>query len=215
MIRVQITDDHRIFREGLKRLLKDSKDIEVVAEAGSAHELIDSLAAIECDVVLLDISIPGRNGIDALKQLKALYPKLPVLMLSMHPEEQYAMRAVKAGASGYLTKDSEGEELVMAIRKVSGGGNYVSASLAESLFSTLRNPADAEPHVLLSDRELEVLCMIGSGLSVSGIAERLTLSVKTISTYRTRILIKMGMKNNAELTSYVVQNGLAASVHRR
>ncbi|HJV66202.1 MAG TPA: response regulator transcription factor [Geomonas sp.] len=215
MIRVHITDDHRIFRDGLKRLLNDSEDMEVVAETGSAQDLLDSLETTGCDVIVLDISLPGRSGLDALKQVKAQYPKLPVLMLSMHPEDQYALRAIKAGASGYLTKDAAADELVAAIRKVQGGGKYFSESLAERLFSELSNPIGAEPHTLLSDRELQVLCMIGSGLSVSGIAERLSLSVKTISTHRTRILLKMGMKNNAELTSYVVRNGLSDGISRR
>jgi DNA-binding NarL/FixJ family response regulator len=215
MISVHITDDHRIFRDGLKRLLNDSEDIVVVGEAGGTQELLDWLVNNDCDVIVLDIALPARSGLDALKQIKAQYPDLPVLMLSMYPEEQYALRAIKAGASGYLTKEAAGDELVSAIKKVHGKGKYFSEALAERLFSELSNPAGAEPHTLLSDRELQVLCMIGSGLSVSGIAERLALSVKTISTYRSKILIKTGMKNNAELTSYALQTGLCDGISRR
>ena len=158
---------------------------------------------------VLDINMPGMNGLDALKQVKQEFPKLPVLILSMYPEEQYAIRMVKAGADGYLTKSSAPEELVKAITKVRGGGKYVSPSLAEALIVTIRPGAAKEPHQWLSDREYQVLCFIGSGKTVGEIAGRMNLSVSTISTYRARILEKMGMKTNAELTRYVLQHGLA------
>lgn len=208
MIRVMVTDDHKILREGLKGLLNDTDDMTVVAEAGDIQELFAKLETTTCDVLVLDISLPGRSGLDALKQLKAQGSRIPVLVLSMHPEEQYAIRAIRSGAAGYLTKETASVELVQAIRKVYAGGKYLSSNLAERLFTELANPTGAEPHTLLSDREYQIMCMIGSGLTLSGIADRLSLSVKTISTYRTRVLLKMGMKNNAELTTYVIKNGL-------
>ncbi|QXE90955.1 response regulator [Geomonas subterranea] len=208
MIRVLLTDDHKILREGLKGLLHDTDDIKVVGEAGDIQELFAQLGAVECDVIVLDISLPGRSGLDALKQLKAEKVETPVLVLSMHPEEQYAIRAIRSGAAGYLTKETASQELVHAIRKVHSGGKYLSSNLAEALFTELANPRGADPHTLLSDREYQIMCMIGSGLTLTGIADKLSLSVKTISTYRSRLLLKMGMKNNAEVTTYVVKNGL-------
>jgi len=209
MIRVLLTDDHKILREGIKGLLNDTDDIEVVAEAANIQELFAQLAATEVDVVVLDITLPGRNGLDALKQMKAERLTIPVIILSMHPEEQYALRAIRSGAAGYLTKETASVELVHAIRKAHAGGKYLSQSLAERLFCELANPLGDAPHTLLSDREYQVTCMIGSGITLSGIAEKLSLSVKTISTYRTRVLLKMGMKNNAQLTTYVIKNGLS------
>jgi len=208
MIRIIIADDHPIVREGLKQILAGAHDMEVVAEADSGYDLLDKLPKFLPDTILLDIKMPGLGGLDVLKQIKALKPELPVLILSMHPEEQYAIRVLKAGASGYLTKNSAPEKLIDAIRKVNQGGKYISASLAERLAFDLDSDSHKSSHEFLSDREYQVLCMIAQGKTVSEIAETLKLSVKTISTYRARILEKMKMKNNAEMTYYAIQNGL-------
>lgn len=207
MIKIIIADDHAIVRKGLRQIVSEQPDMTVI-EARNGQEVLNKLKKTAVDIVILDISMPGRNGIDVLKEIKGRYPKLPVLMLSTYPEDQYAVRALKAGASGYLTKDTATDELVLAIRKTVAGGKYISSYVADKLVSELTGDADKLPHELLSDREYEVLCMIGSGKTVSQIAQELFLSVKTISTYRTRILEKTGLKNNAELTLYVVQHGL-------
>jgi two-component system invasion response regulator UvrY len=208
MIDVLIADDHTIVRKGLKQILADTPDVAVKEEAGSAQEVIKKIKAKTFDLVLLDISLPGRSGLDVLKQLKCLRPDLPVLVLSMHPEEQYAIRSIRAGASGYLTKDSAPEELLKAIRKVARGGKYITASLAEKLATELEGERKGLPHETLSDREYQVMCMIATGKTVKEIAEVLSLSVKTISTHRARILIKTGMKNNAQLTHYAIKHNL-------
>lgn len=208
MIRIVIADDHPIVRAGLKQILADASDIEVVAEAGDGHEILKLIRKENVDVVLLDISMPGLMGLDALKQMNVENPKLPILVLSMHPEEQYAIRALKAGASGYLTKAAAPEQLIGAIRKVYGGGRYVSAALAEKLALGLKVGGTGLPHENLSDREYQVLCLISSGKTVKEIAEELSLSEKTISTYRARILEKMDMKSNAELAHYGIKNEL-------
>ncbi len=208
MIEVIIADDHPIVRAGLKQIIADDIDIAVKAEADNGAELLKKIRKVKFDVVLLDLSMPGMDGLDVLKQLKVELPKLPVIILTIHPEAQYAMRLLKAGASGYLTKQSAPEELVLAIRKVYNGGKYISPSLAEKIAFALDTDTDGLPHESLSDREYQVLCLIASGNTVSEAAERLHLSVKTISTYRTRILEKMQMKSNAELTHYAIQNQL-------
>jgi two-component system, NarL family, invasion response regulator UvrY len=208
MLKILIADDHPVFRRGLKQIIAETTDIVVADEAADGLEVLNKVKVGDFDVVLLDISMPGKTGIDVLAQLKYERPKLPVLMLSMHPEEQYAVRALRAGASGYLTKESAPDELVGAIRKVSTGGKYVSASLAEKLASIVQKEGEELPHQTLSDRELHVMCLIASGKTVSEIAKGLSLSVKTISTYRSRILEKMKMKNNAELTRYAINNDL-------
>jgi len=208
MLRVLIADDHPIVRQGLKQIIAETSDMIVAEEASNGLEVLNKVGASNCDVVLLDISMPGRNGVDILRQLKDERPRLPVLILSIHPEEQYAVRALRAGASGYLTKESAPDELVAAIRKVSMGGKYVSSSLAEKLASDLKNNSAQLAHKSLSDREYQVMCMIASGKTVTEIAEELLLSVKTISTYRSRILEKMKMKSNAELTHYAIKNRL-------
>ena len=207
MLKILIADDHPVFRRGLKQIIAETTDIVVADEAADGLEVLNKVKVGDFDVVLLDISMPGKTGIDVLAQLKYERPKLPVLMLSMHPEEQYAVRALRAGASGYLTKESAPDELVGAIRKVSTGGKYVSASLAERLASLLQK-AEQLPHDILSRREYQVMCLMASGKTVSEIAKELSLSVKTISTYRSRILEKMKMKNNAELTRYAINNSL-------
>jgi DNA-binding NarL/FixJ family response regulator len=208
MIKILIADDHAIFRHGLRQILEENPDMFVGGEASNGQDVLDQVWRSDFDLLLLDINMPGMSGLEALKQLKTQKPKLKVLVLSMYPEEQYAIRALKAGASGYITKTSASEELIEAIRKVSQGGKYVSASLAEKLLFDFEADADRPLHELLSDREYEVLCMIASGKTVSHIAEELCLSVKTVSTHRVRILEKMRMKNNAELTNYAIKQKL-------
>jgi DNA-binding NarL/FixJ family response regulator len=208
MIRVLIADDHAVVLEGLKQILSETADIKVVAEATNGQDVLDKLRTQHVDVVVLDIAMPGRSGLDILLHLKREQPTLPVLVLSIHPEDQYAVRVLKAGACGYLTKESAPDQLIAAIRKVVIGGKYVSASLAEKLAFDLEADVDKPLHEMLSDREYEVLCLIALGKTVKEIADKLSLSVKTISTYRSRILEKMKMKNNAELTHYVIRQGL-------
>ncbi|MBX7246343.1 MAG: response regulator transcription factor [Candidatus Sumerlaeaceae bacterium] len=208
MIRLLIADDHPVIRRGLKEILSEQSGMEVVAEASNAAEVLEQVRKHKLDVVLLDITMPGRSGIDALRDIKHEYPKLPVLMLSIHPEDQYAVRVLKNGASGYLTKESAPEELVNAIHKVVAGGRYVSASLAERLAVEIGGDSTKEPHELLSDREYEVLVQIGKGKPVSQIADEMSLSVKTVSTYRTRILEKLGLENTADLIRYAIERNL-------
>ncbi len=208
MSRIVIADDHAIVREGLKQIIARHSDLAVVAEASSGPELLKKLRTTHCDVVLLDLSMPGRSGLEVLREIRSEHKDLPVLILSVHPEELYAVRAHRAGASGYLTKESAPEQLVEAIRKVSRGGKYVSPSLAERFAVELESDSDKPPHEKLSDREYQVMCMLASGKTVSGIAEELALSVPSISTYRARILAKMQMRNNAELAHYAIRNGL-------
>lgn len=204
-MRVLIADDHAVFRRGLKETLAEAFSAVVFGEASTAQEALDHVRRQSWDVVILDISMPGKSGLDILDELKRLRPKLPILLLSMHPEQQFARRALKAGAAGYLTKDGVPEELKEAIKKIVGGGRYVSATLAEKLAVDLREGSDLPLHELLSDREFQVLRMIASGKTVKEIAEELSLSVKTVSTYRARILEKSGMKTNAELIRYALQ----------
>ena len=208
MIRVLVVDDHPIVREGLKQILSDTEDILVVDEADSGQAVLSSAARSNFDVVLLDISMPGRDGLEVLRELKQQKPKLQVLILSMYPEEHYAVRVLRAGASGYLTKSSAPDELISAIRKVASGRKYISSTLAERLTYELDRDADRPMHEVLSDREYQVMHMISTGKSVKEIAEALGLSVKTVSTYRSRIMEKMNMKNNAEIVLYAVQNKL-------
>ncbi|MBU2528152.1 response regulator transcription factor [bacterium] len=209
VIKIIVVDDHLIVRKGLKKILDETPDIEVVAEASSGQEFLSKVSKEKYDMVLLDIFLPDMSGLDILKYLRAQKPGLPVLILSMYPEEQYAVRTLKAGASGYLNKASLSEELISAIRKVREGRKYVSPALAEKLACDLDAGSEKPPHENLSDREYQVMCMIGSGKRVKDIAEELFLSVKTISTYRSRILEKMKIKNNAELIHYAVKNKLA------
>jgi two-component system invasion response regulator UvrY len=208
MIRILIADDHTVVREGLKQIISETPDMSIADEAVNGHEVLNKALKNDYDVVVLDITMPGINGLDVLKQIKAQKSKLPILVLSMHPEEQYAVRVIKAGASGYLTKESASDELVAAIRKVSSGRKYITASLAERMAYNLEIDTEKPLHESLSDREYQVLCMIATGKTVKEISERLFLSGKTVSTYRTRILEKMNMKNNAELTYYAIKHGL-------
>ena len=208
-IRVLIADDHAIVRQGLRQILSDTPDLTVSGEAENGVQAVQMVRAGEWDVVLMDVSMPDRNGIDALKLIKKEYPRLPVLILSMYPEEQYAIRALKAGAGGYLTKQSAPELLVTAIRQVASGKKYVSPSLAEELANAIGDDCERPPHEKLSDREYQTLCMIASGKTPAEIAEALNLSVKTVSVYRARLLEKMNLRNNAELTHYGLKHGLA------
>lgn len=207
-IRVLIADDHAIIRQGLKQILSDTDDMEVSGEADGGISAIQLIREKPYDVVLLDVSMPDRNGIDTLKQIKKEMPKLPVLMLSMHPEEQYAIRALRAGAAGYLSKQGAPEQLVTAIRQVASGKKYVSAAVAEELANAIGEDLERPPHEKLSDREYQTLCMISSGKTLTQIAEQLNLSVKTVSVYRARLLEKMKLRNNAELTHYGLKHGL-------
>jgi DNA-binding NarL/FixJ family response regulator len=207
-IRILIADDHPIVRAGFKQVLSETPDLVVEDEAGNGQEVLAYIRKKQYDVVLLDISMPGKNGLEILRELKADYPKLPVLILSIYPEEQYAIRALRAGAAGYLTKASAPHELISAIRKISAGARYISASLGEKLADYLDTDMTKLPHETLSDREHQVMQLIASGKTVSEIAEILHLSVKTISTYRSHILEKMKMKSNAEIILYAVQNEL-------
>jgi len=208
MIKILIADDHAIVREGLKQIVAETSDMMVADEASSGHEVLDKVRSNEYTVVVLDISMPGGDGLNILKQIKKEKLKLPVLVLSVHPEEQYAVRVLKAGAAGYLTKESAPGELISAIRRVSSGRKYVSSLLAEKLAFDLQSEGETSLHETLSDREFQVMCMIASGKRVKDIGEELCLSVKTISTYRSRILEKMRMKNSAELTHYALKHGL-------
>ncbi len=208
MTRVLIADDHAIFREGLRQILEDAADLEVVEEASRGQEVLDKIEKNEYDLILLDIAMPGLSGLDTLKLIKGRKPKMKVLVLSMYPEEQYAVRAIKAGASGYITKAGASEELLGAIRKVLSGGKYITSSVADKLFSDLEPEPGHPLHELLSDREYQILCLIASGKTVSEIADSLALSVKTVSTHRGHILEKMKMKSNAELTNYAIKQNL-------
>jgi two-component system, NarL family, invasion response regulator UvrY len=208
VIRILIADDHAILRRGLREILTREIKGAVCGEAEDANQLLTQIQSHEWDVVILDVTMPGRSGIDVLRDLKRMRPKLPVLVLSMHPEEQYGKRVFKAGASGYMNKESAPEELIRAIRKVLAGGRYVSAALAEKLAWDLSGHSDRPLHEALSDREMEVLRMIASGKVVSQIAAELHLSATTVSTYRARILEKMNMTNSAELMHYALRNHL-------
>lgn len=210
MIKILIADDHSIVREGLKQIVADSPEMAVRGEAVNGQQVLELVHNTDYDLILLDIAMPGRGGIDTLKQLKIEKPEIPVLILSMYPEDQYAVRAIKAGASGYLTKESAPEELIGAIKKVAQGGKYVSMDLAEKLIEDLGKNAGKTDHTTLSDREYQVMIMIASGKTVKEVADELSLSVKTISTNRTRALKKMGMNNNAEFAYYAIKQGLVA-----
>jgi DNA-binding NarL/FixJ family response regulator len=208
MIKALIADDHPVVRQGLCRILEETSEVAVAGEAATGAEVLEKVFQNEYDVILLDISMPGRSGLEILREMKREKPDLRVLILSAYPEEQYAVRALRDGAAGYLTKESAPDELIIAIRKVVLGRKYVSSALAEKLAFDLEEDRQRPLHEMLSDREYQVMCMIASGKLVTEIATELALSVKTISTYRTRILDKMKMKNNAELTYYSIKEGL-------
>jgi two-component system invasion response regulator UvrY len=208
MIRVLIVDDHAIVRRGLRALLSHEFQGAAFGEASDAAQALEQLRKQEWDVALLDINLPGKSGLDLLKELKAEWPRLPVLVLSAHSEDQFAVRVLKAGAEGYMTKDTVLEELAKAVSKILAGGRYVSPALAEKLALRVTKDLTLAPHETLSDREYEVMSRIASGKTVTEIAEELSLSAKTISTYRARILDKLGVKNNAQIVQYAIRNGL-------
>ena len=207
-VKVLISDDHELIREGLKRILLDGGRASHVGEASSANEAMAAVRREKWDIVVLDINLGGRSGMDVLKEIKAEFPRLPVLMLSTYPEEQFALRAIRAGASGYLNKNLASRVLVEAIRQVLGGGQYISPKVAEQLVNAVQQPAGQPRHATLSDREDQVLRLIGIGKTVGEIAGQLHLSVKTVSTYRAIILRKLGLENNAQLMRYAQEHGL-------
>jgi len=208
MLSILVADDHEVVRKGLMKVLSETLQPIKVDEARDGQEAVRKVSKSEYDLVVLDIKMPGKSGLDVLKEIKQQRPKLPVVMLSMHPEEQFAVRAIRAGASGYLTKECAGEELVRAIRKALKGERYISGSLAEILAGELDGDSEKPCHEILSDREYQVMLMIASGKPVGAIARELCLSAKTISSYRANILLKTRMKNNAEITHYAIQNKL-------
>jgi len=208
MLRILVADDHEVVRKGLVKVLAETLQPIKVDEASNGQEAMSKIWKGGYDLVVLDMKMPGKSGLDVLKEIKQHQPKLPVVILSMHPEEQFAIRAMRAGASGYLTKECAGEELVLAIRKALKGGKYISDSLAQILAGELDSDSEKPLHEILSDREYQVMLMIASGKPVGTIAKELCLSVKTISSYRANILLKTRMKNNAEITHYAIQNKL-------
>jgi two-component system invasion response regulator UvrY len=209
MIRILIADDHAIIRHGLKQIVEESGEMRVVAEADNGIDALRKIREIACDVVLLDISMPDMSGIDVLKQIHAERPQLPILILSIYPEDQYAMRLIKAGAAGYMTKESAPSEVVKALHRVAGGKKYISPAVAEILANGLGTAEEKLPHQALSDREYQIFLLLASAKTVTEIADTLALSVKTISTYRSRVLEKMHLHNNAELMRYAIDNRLA------
>jgi DNA-binding NarL/FixJ family response regulator len=208
MLHVLVVDDHAVVREGLKRIIDDAPGMQVCADAGDAPQALARLRDGLCDVVLLDLDLPGRGGMELLRDIKRSHPSLPVLILSFHAEDAYGVPALQAGADGYLMKDSGTALLVQAIEKVASGGKFVTAGLAEQLARSAGAAVQQPRHAVLSEREHEVLRLIGSGLAVSQIADRMALSVKTVSTYRRRVLDKMGLDNNAQLTHYAIKHEL-------
>lgn len=206
MINILLADDHQMFREGIKQVLSIYNDIKVCGEAGNGREVIDSILKSKFNMIILDISMPGMNIFDLLAEIKKINAETPILILSMHPEEQYAVRLLKAGISGYVTKESAAEELVSAIRKVNSGGKYISGRLAETIAFSLDEESGTASHEDLSNREYEVMCMLAQGKSLKEIAETLFISQKTVTTYRARVLTKLNLKNNVELTRYVLDN---------
>lgn len=208
MLKILIADDHTVVRKGLKQILLDEFPNAKIEEVPDAEELIKKVVQDKWDIVVSDLSMPGRSGLDALQQIKLSNPALPVLILSIHPEEQYALRALKAGAAGYLSKDTAPDELVKAVQKVLLGKKYISQSIAEKLANTLSAKADKFLHENLSNREFDVMKLLANGKSVSEIAEILSLSVTTVSTYRARVMTKMNLRSNSDLTKYAIENKL-------
>lgn len=205
---ILIADDHQLIREGIKFIVREAPEIENVGEARNAEEIFNELGKRTWDIVVLDINLPGRSGLDILKELHMRFPTLPVLMLSMYPEEQFAVRVIKAGAAGYITKGSAATELVLALRKIAQGGKYINASVAERLAASFGDITGRPPHELLSDREFEIFKLLAAGKTVGEIGQMLGRSVKTISTHRTHILEKMNLQNNAEIMQYALEHKL-------
>jgi DNA-binding NarL/FixJ family response regulator len=212
MIKIMIADDHAVVLRGIKQILSEEKDMSVLGEAANADEVFSLLFKEDWNLLILDVTMPGKNGLDALIEIKQRKPDLKVLILSMHPDEEIAIRALKTGASGYLNKDSVPVELIKAIRKVMAGGRYLSEELAQSIaYSSIDKEANKSAHEILSEREFQVMCLIASGNSLTQISEELLISIKTVSTYRTRILEKLSLKSNVELTHYAIKNKLVLS----
>jgi two-component system, NarL family, invasion response regulator UvrY len=208
VIRILVADDHGVVRKGLKQIVTDSPEMTIAGEAGTGQEALELARSGSFDLVILDIAMPGRSGLDILRELRAEAPSLKVIILSMYPEEQYAIRSLRDGASAYLTKGTSPEELILAIRTVASGKKYITPSVADRLATYVEDGSQRLPHDALSDREMQILVLIGSGKQVSDIAEELNLSIKTVSTYRSRILLKMSMETNAQLIRYSIQHGL-------
>ena len=209
MIRIVIADDHAIVRAGLKRIVDSADDLQVVGEAADGTEVVERVREIDFDVLVLDLSMPGRSGMELIRLVKAQQPRLRILVLSMHQELQYAVRAIKSGASGYLTKESAPAQLVLALRKIAGGGAYISAEVAEQLALGAMPGAQADVHESLSDREMQVFRSLAAGVSVTDIASRLNLSVKTVSSHKANLMQKMSLANQSELVRYAIRHGLA------
>ncbi len=207
-VKVLIADDHEIIRQGLKTIIAETPDLCVVGEAENGNEVLEKVKNIDVDVVVLDYDMPGKNGLDTLIELKSIFPKIPVLILSIFPEDHYGTRFLKAGAAGYLGKASASDQLVEAVRKVSRGGKFVSPELTDKLVANLNKDSEKLPHETLTDREFQVFCMLAAGKKLKEIAETLCLSVNTVSTYRSRILVKMDAENNADIIHYAIKNGL-------
>ena len=208
MINVFIVDDHTLIREGIKNLLVQEKDIKLVGETSNPFEVVDQIQKSKCEILILDLSMPGKSGLDVLKEIKTFVPEVKVLIMTMLPEGQFAKRTLKAGASGYLTKDSAGEELITAIRRIASGRKYVTQALAEKLADDLDDTFEKPPHEILSDREFQILKMMAKGKSQTDIADELSISISTVNTYRSRIREKLGLHSNAELIHYAFQNNL-------
>ena len=208
MIKIFIADDHPLVRKGVKEILEEEIDLKVIGDAAYPHEVLEGIQKYEPDMLVTDLTMPGRSGLDLISDIRQLFPKLPILVLTMHPEERFAVRALKAGAYGYITKDSKPEELIKAVRQVVTGRKYITPSLAEKLATELNRDQNKQPHEILSDREFQIMRLISSGKKVSEIADKLSISIRTVNTYRARILLKMNMKSNAELTLYAIENHL-------
>ncbi len=208
MIRILIADDHPLVRKGLRQVLEEEVDFQIVGEAVDASDLVEKLHASAIDVVVTDLSMPGRNGLDLVADVKRLFPDIPILVLSMHPEDRFAVRALKAGVSGYLTKETPPEIIVSAIRKIHSGRKYITPSLAEKLASEIEAPVGQTPHQALSNREYQIMCALASGKKIKDIADELSISVHTVNTYKSRIMEKMNMKSVTELTLYAIENHL-------
>ena len=208
MLKILLADDHAVVRKGVRQILAEAFLQATFGEACNTHELLELVSKAHWDILVLDLAMPGGNALEALKQIKHDHPQLPVMVLSMFPEDQYAVRTIRAGAAGYLNKESAPEELVQAIRKILHGGQYISAAVADELVLFARNDDDQPIHKRLSDREYQVLCLLAAGRKVKDIAAELALSAKTVSTYRARLLLKMNMQTNAELTNYAIENNL-------
>lgn len=208
MIRIIIADDHPLVRKGIKDVLEEENDFKVVACAAFPHEILEGIRDHNPDILITDLSMPGRSGLDLISDVKQLFPKLPILVLTMHPEERFAVRALKAGVAGYLTKDTKPEEIIKAVRQIIGGRKFITPSIAEKLATEFDRDLDKLPHEVLSDREYQVFCMISTGVKVRDIADKLSLSIRTVHTYRTRIMEKMKMKTDTELTVYAMEHRL-------